>query len=144
MIEALVALVVLSIGMLGIAALYVESLKAGRTALIRSQAIMLAGDMADRIRANRPGGSAYAKIAADAGAINTNCIQGGTAASCTPTVMANHDKAVWSAEVARVLPGGVSEIIIDAVTSPLTYTIRVSWVETGQVGLVTYAVSIRA
>ena len=52
-VEALVALVVLSVGMLGIAALYVESLRAGRTAVYRTQAVNLAADMADRIRANR-------------------------------------------------------------------------------------------
>ena len=38
LIEVLVALVVLSIGMLGIAALYVDSLRSGRTAIHRTQA----------------------------------------------------------------------------------------------------------
>jgi type IV pilus modification protein PilV len=52
-VEALVALVVLSVGMLGIAALYVESLRAGRSAVYHTQAVNLAADMADRIRANR-------------------------------------------------------------------------------------------
>lgn len=144
LVEALVALVVLSIGMLGIAALYVESLRAGRTALTRTQAIALAGDMADRIRANRAGGTAYAKVATDAGALSVNCQQGGTAASCNSAVMADHDKAVWNAEVARALPGGTAEVFIDSVTTPITYTIRVSWVETGQDGVVTYQLSIQA
>lgn len=58
-VEALVALVVLSIGMLGIAALYVESLRAGRSAIYRTQAVNLASDMADRIRANRNARASY-------------------------------------------------------------------------------------
>ena len=41
MVESLVALVVLSIGLLGIASLYVTSLRTGRTALIRTQAVSL-------------------------------------------------------------------------------------------------------
>ena len=53
MVEVLVALVVLAIGLLGIAALYLNSLQAGRTAVYRTEAINLAADLADRIRMNR-------------------------------------------------------------------------------------------
>ena len=49
----LVALVIFAVGLLGIAALHIESLNAGRTALNRTQAVALASDLADRIRANR-------------------------------------------------------------------------------------------
>ena len=42
LVEAMVAMVVLSIGMLGIAALYVESLRSGTSALLRSQAVAFA------------------------------------------------------------------------------------------------------
>ena len=60
LVEALVALIVMSIGMLGIAGLYIESVKANRSALLRTQAVALAYDMADRIRANRLAGNTYA------------------------------------------------------------------------------------
>ena len=60
LVEALVALVVMSIGMLGIAALYIESVKANRGALLRTQAVALVLDMADRIRANRLARGTYA------------------------------------------------------------------------------------
>ena len=53
LVEALVAMVVLSIGMLGIAALGIESLRASRAALVRTEAVTLATDMADRVRSNR-------------------------------------------------------------------------------------------
>ena len=59
----MVSLVVLSVGMIGIAALYAQGLGAGRTALYRTEAVNLVGDMADRIRANRLGGVAYAGAA---------------------------------------------------------------------------------
>ncbi|MBM2853444.1 MAG: Type pilus modification protein PilV, partial [Steroidobacteraceae bacterium] len=45
LVETLVALVVLAIGMLGIAALYLNSLQAGRTAIYRTQAVNLAADL---------------------------------------------------------------------------------------------------
>ena len=52
LVEVLIALVIMSVGMLGIAGLYVHSMQAGRTSLFRHHAVTLAGDIADRIRAN--------------------------------------------------------------------------------------------
>src|SRR4030095_6465661 len=81
LVEALVALVVLSIGMLGIAALHVESLRSGRTALTRTVAVALAADMADRIRANRTGKKEYEAVVTSADT-NAKCKPAG--AGCTP------------------------------------------------------------
>lgn len=146
LVEVLVALVVLSIGMLGIAALYVESLRAGREALTRSNAVMLAGDMADRIRANRNGREAYIKAVTDTGALSAACQQNGASASCTPAVMAAHDIAVWESSVKGTLPGGAQatgDIAVDVTTNPPTYTIRVSWIEAGQAAQVSYVVRMQ-
>jgi type IV pilus assembly protein PilV len=141
LVEALVALVVLSIGMLGIAALYVESLRAGRTALIRTQAVNLASDMADRIRANRTGGASYAKAVNDAGTLSNDCEEGGASVSCTPAVMADHDKAIWDTEVTQSLPAGTAQITFtDA--NPNVYVITVTWAE--QAATVSYVMRIEA
>lgn len=59
LVESLVALLVLSIGLLGIAGLFVDNVKNSRTALLRTQAINLVTDMADRIRANSSAQAAY-------------------------------------------------------------------------------------
>ena len=53
LIETLVALLVLSIGLLGVAALQITSLQNNRGAHMRSQASVLAYAIADRMRANR-------------------------------------------------------------------------------------------
>jgi type IV pilus assembly protein PilV len=53
LIETLVALLVLSIGLLGVAGLQMTSLQNNRGAHLRSQAQVLAYDIADRMRANR-------------------------------------------------------------------------------------------
>ncbi len=63
LVEVLIALIILSVGMLGIAVLYVQSMQAGRTSMFRHHAITLAGDVADRIRANPLAGAAYAAAA---------------------------------------------------------------------------------
>jgi type IV pilus assembly protein PilV len=132
LVEALVALVVLSVGMIGIAALHGQSLSAARTAQYRSVAIVLAADMADRIRLNRTAQAAYMGAAA-----NNNCNAGG-GATCAPPALAAYDLWVWNQEVTQRLPGGVSQVIFNGGTNPPTYTINLSWSEVGQALPVAY------
>ena len=128
LVEILVSLVVLSVGLLGIAALYVESLKAGRTSLNRVTAVTLAGDMADRIRANPGAGPAYA--GAGPGADN-DCVNG--AGACTAAELAADDWFSWRQNVVTRLPGDATATIAVAAAPPLTqYTITLNWPETGQ------------
>jgi len=53
LLEVMISLLILSIGLLGIAALQANSLKTNHGAYQRTQAIFLAYDMMDRLRANR-------------------------------------------------------------------------------------------
>lgn len=125
LIEVMVALAVVSIGMLGIASLYTQALGASRTTQYRSQAINLISDMSDRIRGNRLGGPAYALAAGD-----NNCdLSGG--ATCTPAQMAADDLFNWGAQVNALLPGGTWNVA-RAATTPPTYTITLNWDEVGQ------------
>lgn len=130
MVEVLVALVVLGVGMLGMASLYVVSLRSSGSAISRMQAVNLASDIGDRIRANRNAGTAYAGAAAEDG---TGCI--GTDKNCAPAEMAAHDLFVWQQQIAATLPGDPAGTIeVDTSTNPNTYTITVSWLESGEAG----------
>lgn len=140
LIEALVALVVLSIGMLGIAGLYLESLRSGRVTILRSQAVTLASDLADRIRSNRGGAAAYDDAVSGAGALSADCTDGGV--GCTPEEMAANDKAEWLAAIAAALPSGAATVAVDPATAPATYTITVTWVEPG-IGPQNYVLSFQ-
>lgn len=128
LVEVLIALVIMSIGMLGIAGLYVQSMQAGRTSMLRHHAVNLAGDIADRIRANPTAAAAYA---AAAGADN-NCVDQG--ADCDVASMAAHDILLWQAQALEFLPAmadGTQQVIVafDAGTLPPSYTITVRWDE---------------
>ena len=125
LIEVLIALIILSVGMLGIAGLYVHSMQAGRTSVFRHHAVTLAGDVADRIRANPRAVGAYALAGA-----NNNCVDGGI--SCTPGQMAANDIFLWDLQAADTLPDGQVAIIFDNTVVPPTYQITVSWNEPGQ------------
>ena len=134
LVESLVALVVVSVGMIGIAALYGQGLGASRTALFRTQAVNLGSDMADRIRLNRIAGGAYEGDGAD----NACDPAGGIA--CTPDEMAAHEVWEWKSRIAQRLPEGAGDVLYEP-GAPPTYRIRVTWTEVG-VGLIAHETSI--
>ena len=134
LVEVLITLVIMSVGMLGIAGLYVQSMQAGRTSMFRHHAVTLAGDVADRIRANPRAAAAYQD---DVGA-NNNCVLGGI--DCNPAAMAANDIFLWKAQAAETLPGGDVTIVLDNAVIPPTYSITVSWNEPGE--LQTYVITI--
>ena len=125
LIEVLVALVIMSVGMLGIAGLYVHSMQAGRTSVLHHHAVTLAGDVADRIRANPRAVAAYT-----AGGADNNCILGGI--DCTPAEMAANDIFIWDQQAADSLPTGTVTIVFDNAVAPPTYEITVAWEEPGE------------
>ena len=59
MVEVLVTLVLLSVGLMGIAKLQLVSLRSVHASTVRGQAVLLAYDLADRMRANRFGESLH-------------------------------------------------------------------------------------
>lgn len=146
-VEALVALVVLSVGMLGIAALYVESLRAGRTAIYRTQAVNLASDMADRIRANRNARNSWAMTATATPTVQ-GCVDG--MVNCSAAQLAQDDQARWRTAIQQQLPGSPAANpatpygtiqFIDAVV-PNQYVITVTWSEPGEQQVLTYALTM--
>jgi len=133
LIEVLIALVIMSVGMLGIAGLYVQSLQAGRTSMFRHQAVSLAGDVADRIRANPSAGIAYAGIGA-----NNNCVAANI--DCDVVGMAANDIWIWDTQAVNSLPNGDVLVAFDDTVAPPIYTITVSWDEPGETP--SYGISI--
>jgi type IV pilus assembly protein PilV len=93
LIEVLVTLVLISVGLLGVAALQLTSLRGNQEAYVRSQASALAGYILDRIRANPQA------FRADAYNVALNGV--GTAGT-----QAWRDLTAWQAEIDRLLPGG--------------------------------------
>ncbi len=133
LIEVLIALIIMSVGMLGIAGLYVHSMQAGRTSVLRHNAVTLAGDIADRIRANPTAGAAYALAGA-----NNNCVAAGV--DCSVGEMAAHDIFLWDQQAAATLPNGAVNIVFNNGVVPPTYQITITWTEPGEV--LNYSVTI--
>ncbi len=134
LVEVLIALVIMSVGMLGIAGLYVQSMQAGRTATFRHHAVTLAGDVADRIRANPAAGDTYALP----GGADNGCVAMGT--NCSGPDMAEHDVFLWTQQAQESLPAGDVTITYDGALTPPTYQIDIGWTEAGED--LTYSINI--
>ena|SRR5215831_8713856 len=124
LVETMVALIVLAIGMLGIASLFVVTFKAGSTAINRIHAVNLAAELADRIRANRTAHAAYAGAGA-----KTDCI--GASANCSADEMAAYDLNEWRTSIGNLLPGSPTATVTvdDSGGNVCTYTIEIDWSE---------------
>lgn len=101
LIEVLIAVVVLSIGLLGLAGLQATSVKSNHSAYQRSQATLLAYDLADRMRANRTEALTNAYVVDFPTSSTSNAVSGTQAAK---------DKAEWLNNLARTLPEGTGKV----------------------------------
>ena len=108
LLEALVAVLVAAVGFIGAARLQTLGLAINNSAQVRQKAVLLAYEMADRVRANQVGMTAHAY---DTGAVgDAGCMT----LTCTPAALAGADIAVWNAEIAAQLPGGQGIVCVDS------------------------------
>jgi len=131
LLEVLIALIVLSIGLLGHSKIQALGVRASTDAHLRTEATFLANDMIERMRANRPSvdsdyyaGISYATIDCTSAPAKI-CSEGtaGAAADCTTTEMADEDAFNWFCDVTATLPTGAV-----AVSSAAgIYSVQVSW-----------------
>jgi type IV pilus assembly protein PilV len=144
LIEALVALIVLSVGLLGIAGLFVETLRANRSAVARMHAVNLVNDLADRILANRTGRASY-RLTGTAVPASENCV---VTRNCTTEQLARDDLASWVVAVRAVLPADaagrpplatVSVAVAASPSDPDVYRIAIEWTEPGEQRPFSYA-----
>lgn len=134
MIEVLVTLVILSVGLLGLAGLQLRAVRNTHNSYLRSQATFLAYDMADRIRANRNAALAgkyngidtATKSYADKGCSTTSSATG---SACSATDMAAQDAYEWKQTLQNNktgLPDGAGTVTNNG---DGTFTVAVSWTE---------------
>ncbi len=126
MIEALVALFIMSIGLLGVAGLQATSIAAGHASALRSLAVFHSAEIAERIRANRTAVGSYA---------GTGAVHGCTGAKlCSDIEMAEEDLMMWkdslSVSFANMQPLGT--IVVDTTINPATVIVTIKWQERGQ------------
>ncbi|HJP39332.1 MAG TPA: type IV pilus modification protein PilV [Gammaproteobacteria bacterium] len=144
LVEAMVSLVVLAVGMLGVAAMYIESLRSGHMSVSYTNAVTLAADMADRIRANSLGIHSYAGTGVGNGTAgsNNNCVNG--LVDCASALLAADDLFWWYEDIKNLMPVNRSATVAVVNVPPLDqYTITLTWPERGQPQPVSYVLTFR-
>jgi type IV pilus assembly protein PilV len=127
LLEVLITIVVMGTALLGTAALQAYSIKVSQGGQFRTQAIILATDLIERLDANA--------IAAAAGAYEATlpsaAATGDCAANdCDAQQMAAYDLARFQERLQAALPEGAAKIT-RAGTGPWIYTVQVTWKERG-------------
>jgi type IV pilus assembly protein PilV len=127
LVEVLIAVVILAVGLLGLAGLQTTGLSNNQSAYNRSQATQLAYDIADRMRSNPTAAASYVVGSPSTCPTGDNpCTACTTAAnSCTPAQLAQRDLFDWNAARLANFPNeGVSQV-----TGPVggVYTVTISW-----------------
>jgi len=133
LLEALLGFFVLSIGMLGIASLQAVSLKAGKSSVYGSVAMMKVDELFESMRAH-PSATALAAygVSGASDGINNNCTGTNT---CTETEMAQDDIYWWKQNLKAGLPdtaNTTTSVIVTPAVAPskmATVTVTVSWKE---------------
>lgn len=131
MLEVLIAILVLSFGLLGFAGLQAASLRYNQTAQLRSLAVQQAHDIASRMRANQRGAfQDFYALQQTYGAIttpappSTPCSD--TVGGCTPQAMATLDIQQWNWTNSQILPGGKGAI---AGNANVGFVVTIMWLE---------------
>lgn len=128
LVEVLVALVILAIGLLGMATLMMSSLQSSQGAYLRSQASLLTYDIVERMRANYDQAVTsddYVLSKTASASSNPACKTSG----CDASNQAKQDIYDWRKTLTDSIPGAQASIVR---ASPNQYTIEISWEDSGK------------
>ena len=128
LIEVLVTMVLLAIGLLGLAGLQARSLANSHGSFYRTIAVQQAYNIADRIAANLVGANAgnYDNLTATPPA-DPGCV----ASSCSVAQMAQTDHYQWLQATAAVLPGGTGTVSAAIGGSGRIFVVTMMWHDKG-------------
>ena len=122
LIEVLVAVVIISVGLLGVAALNLTSLRNSFDANSRTKATLLANDMADRMRAN-------ASVANPTAIADASPYEIAIGANKSGAAIVDEDIITWKALLGQSLSEGDGSISWVPVGDMRLFTITIQWTE---------------
>ncbi len=120
LIEVLISLLILSGGLLGLAALQITSLHYNQSAYQRSQASFLISDLAERMRCNPQAALDYLNLSFASAGAQPECL---TVSGCSPEALAEHDMFEWYQTVQQQLPKARVSLSL----AGRVYTLTLTW-----------------
>jgi len=138
LVEVMIALVILSVGLLGLAGLQVQGLRGTSGSNSRVQAIFIINDMAERIHANTTEVNknfAYTNVTLDTSVADNICNNAPAtdcnAANCSPNLLRLHDNFEVCQSMAASLPFGARMTITcdldPACVADTPHTLTLTW-----------------
>lgn len=132
LLESMMALFVLTIGLLGVAAMHSQSMRSGYVAVQRMVAVSKGEELLERMRANPAGIVDYNGAPASYACTSTG--------GCSPPEMAADDLFIWTAEVDSSFPGtpvvdiAVVDMVdtIDPTDTVSQVTVTIDWTSKGE------------
>jgi type IV pilus modification protein PilV len=118
-VEMVAALLVMAVGIIGVAALYSDTASTNTDARLQIEATELAQEIATRIESNASGRIGYV------GTVGVVCNP--TAKSMNAQDAAANEAACWEDRVEKALPSGSGSIMRDTSTTPTSFIVSVSW-----------------
>lgn len=133
LLEVLVALVVISVGALGIAAMQASAISSTHSSQQESMLASEARSISDAMAANSTywgGGNAPATIAVASSVLSDSTLEGYSlncsTGTCSGPQLAAYDLKQWGQELNSQVPGAAGQISC-AAGSPVICTVQVSW-----------------
>lgn len=141
LIEVMIAVVLVSLGLLGMALLQSTALRAGQSSSERTSATLVAYQILDMIRANRAEAALYGQIVeADFTAAGDGRTGACAAGAALPAPQWQADRTLWVCAARRALPEAEGSVIVTGATAavpaapavpatPGQVTVTISWVD---------------
>lgn len=123
-------ILLISLALVGTFGLQSFALKLNQNAQFRTQAVILASDLAERMEVNKAAavaGNYVYTCPSPAAAVSNAC--GPAGALCQPAALATYDLLQWQAAVAVALPQSTCSVAQTTGGNPSTYTISLTWVD---------------
>ncbi len=138
LVEVMVSLIVISVGLLGIASMQALALSSSNNARLRSLAAIEASSLAATMHTNR---SYWSSSVPGLVTVIDGTITGGTlnvvldpgrcegGDSCTPEELAAYDLQKWTASLDSLLPHPSATITCPILSVPMSCSIKITWTE---------------
>lgn len=129
LIEVLITLVIVAGGLLGTAGLMLYSMKLNKSGEFRTQAVLAASDLFERMEANKVAAINGSYIIASNTSSGTSTVTNCTSTACNATSLANYDLNQWANTVLASLPNASWSVTSPTAGSPRNYTVVINWTD---------------
>lgn len=126
-IEVLIGALLISLALLGSAALIMKAMKTNQAGSLRSLAVLLAADIAERMEANKSAALIGSYVISSGFTPDTSldC----RSRYCSTAELATYDLSRWKEQVTAALPSAAVTTAQTVTGNPSTYQITITWTD---------------